>query len=122
MEVEIIGVFIPIVTIIAAVIMIINLRKFENQERMSMIEKGMNPKEISELRKTRSNTSWPLRFALLLMGVGVGLLIGYFLDSSFYMEEVAYFSMIFIFGGLGLGISYIIEEKKLREEEERSQR
>jgi hypothetical protein len=28
------------------------------------------------------------------------------------MEEVAYFSMVFLFGGAGLGISYMIEEKK----------
>jgi hypothetical protein len=28
------------------------------------------------------------------------------------MGDVAYFSMIFIFGGLGLGLAYLIEEKK----------
>jgi hypothetical protein len=32
------------------------------------------------------------------------------------MEEVAYFSMLFICGGLGLGASYLIEEKKMKEE------
>ena len=120
MEVEIIGVFIPIIAIVAGVIMIIYLRKFENQERMGMIEKGIHPGEIKEFTRPKRNTSGPLRFSLLLMGVGVGLLIGYFLDSAFYMEEVAYFSMIFIFGGMGLGISYIIEEKKLKEEVDRS--
>jgi hypothetical protein len=46
------------------------------------------------------------------MGAGTGLLFGYFLDRSWDMEEVAYFSMLFIFGGLGLGIAYIIEERK----------
>ena len=40
----------------------------------------------------------------------------YFLDSAFRMEEVAYFSMIFIFGGGGLGLAYIIEEKKAKKE------
>jgi len=33
---------------------------------------------------------------------------------TFDLEEVAYFSMIFIFGGLGLGLAYLIEEKKAR--------
>ncbi|MCG8390958.1 MAG: hypothetical protein MJA30_35745 [Cytophagales bacterium] len=120
MDVEIIAVFIPIIAIVAGVIMIIYLRKFENEERMGMIEKGIHPGEIKEFARPKRNTNGPLRFSLLLMGVGVGLLIGYFLDSAFYMEEVAYFSMIFIFGGMGLGISYIIEEKKLKEEVERS--
>lgn len=112
MEVEIIGVFIPIVAIIGGIIMIIFLRKYENEERMNMIEKGMNPGEI---KKTR-NTSGPLRFACLLMGVGVGLLMGYVLESNTRMAEAAYFSMIFLFGGIGLGIAYIIEERKLKQE------
>jgi H+/Cl- antiporter ClcA len=108
MDVAVIGVFIPIVAIIAISVLIIYLRKYENEERMSMIEKGINPLEMTKVR----NTSIPLRFALLAIGIGCGLLIGYFLDRAFRMEEVAYFSMIFIFGGLGLGISYMIEEKK----------
>jgi hypothetical protein len=28
------------------------------------------------------------------------------------MDETGYFSMLFIFGGLGLGISYFMEEKR----------
>lgn len=108
MEVEIIGVFIPIIAIIGIVVAIIYLRRYENEERLSMIEKGMNPGDIKRTR----NTSFPLRFSLLLIGVGVGLFIGYFLDANTRMEEVAYFSMLFIFGGLGLGVAYIIEEKK----------
>ena len=113
MHTEAIAIFIPIITIISVVIMIIYLRRFENQEKMSMIDKGMNPGEIKKSR----NTSLPLRFALLCIGVGLGLLVGYFLDATTRMDEVAYFSMIFVFGGLGLGLSYIIEEKKIKEEQ-----
>lgn len=116
MDVAVIGVFIPIVSIISIVIMIVYLRKFENEERMAMIEKGVDP-ALFNLKKQRS-TSLPLRFSLLLIGVGLGLFIGYFLDSLFGMEEVAYFSMLFICGGIGLGLAYIIEEKKLKEERE----
>ncbi len=110
MEPEIIGVFIPIVLIVAIAYAVINLRKLENQERMSMIDKGINPSDMTIKRP--HNTSWSLRFGLLLIGAGLGLLFGYFLDYAFDMEEVAYFSMLFIFGGAGLGISYLIEEKK----------
>ena len=109
MDIEVIAVFIPIIAIISIVFMVIYLRKYSNEERMSMIEKGVNPNEFI----TPTNTSWSLRFALLLTGFGTGLLVGYFLDSMTRMEEVAYFSMIFIFGGIGLGVSYFIEEKKL---------
>lgn len=111
MAVESIAIFIPIISVIGLFIMIVYLRKFQNQERMAMIEKGVSPELFS---KNEVNTSITLRFSLLLMGIGLGILIGYFLDRSFDMEEVGYFSMLFIFGGLGLGSSYLIEEKKLR--------
>ena len=102
-----------IVFSVGALIMTVYLRKYTNEERMSMIEKGMSPGDI----KKSYNTSLPLRFSLLMIGVGFGLLIGYFLDRAFYMDEVAYFAMIFICGGAGLGAAYIIEEKKAKEGE-----
>jgi ABC-type Fe3+ transport system permease subunit len=114
MDVAALGVMVPIILFICAAVVWIYVRKFENQERMSMIEKGMDPKSF-RLNSTR-DTSGALRASLLLIGAGIGLLMGYFLDSTFDMEEVAYFSMLFIFGGLGLGASYIIEEKKIKEE------
>ena len=114
MDVAALGVMVPIVLFICAAVVWIYLRKFENMERMSMIEKGMDPKSF-RLNRIH-DTSIALRASLLLIGAGVGLLMGYFLDSTFYMEEVAYFSMLFIFGGLGLGASYLIEEKKIKEE------
>jgi hypothetical protein len=66
------------------------------------------------------NTSWALRGSLLLIGAGVGLLLGNMLDRMLDIDEpVAYFSMLFIFGGLGLGGSYLIEEKKLKAAEKK---
>lgn len=108
MRIEIIAMFVPIVSVISIAIMVVFLRKFQNEERMSMIDKGQNPFD----QKRVSNTSFPLRSALLLIGVGLGLFLGYFLDENTRMEEVAYFSMLLICGGIGLGISYLIEEKK----------
>ena len=114
MDVAVIGVFIPIIGTIGIIIMIIYLRRFENDERMAMIEKGVDP-ALFNLKKQRS-TSLPLRFSLLMIGVGIGLFIGYFLDVHYGMDEVAYFSMLFVWGGVGLGLAYIIEEKKIKEE------
>lgn len=114
MGVEYIGVFIPIIAIAGLFIMIVYLRRYENAERMAMIEKGVGPELFSTRRKR--NTSIALHTSLLFIGAGIGLLIAYFLDRAFYMEEVAYFSMLLIFGGLGLGAAYVIEEKKAKQE------
>ncbi len=114
MEEGIFGILMVIVITLGAFIMVIYLRKFENIERMSMIEKGASP-ELFHSRRQR-NTSLPLRVSLLFIGAGLGLLMGYFLDQQFRMEEVAYFSMLFIFGGLGLGAAYLIEEKKVNQD------
>lgn len=93
---------------------IVQLRKYANIEYMAMIEKGVDPQYFNVRRPL--NTSWALRVSLLLIGGGVGLLLGDFLDRNYHMEEIAYFSMLFICGGIGLGASYLIEEKKLKSE------
>ena len=104
------GIMLPIIISLGAFVMIVYIRKFANLERMAIIEKGLNP----DLFKTEKSTSGTLRASLLLIGVGIGFLIGYWLDRTFDMEEVGYFSMLFIMGGLGLGLAYFIEEKKVK--------
>jgi hypothetical protein len=111
MEESIMGIIWFMLFTIGTLIMIVYLRKYTNIERMALIEKGESPFN----HKPQSNTSIPLRFSLLLIGFGLGLLIGYFLDALFGMDDVAYFSMIFICGGGGLGLAYIIEGKKAKE-------
>ena len=106
--VPVLGVLLPIIITLGAFVMIGYLRKFENTERLLIIEKGLAP---DMFKKERSFTS-VLRWSLLLIGVGTGFLMGYWLDSAFNMEETGYFSMLFIFGGLGLGIAYFVEEAK----------
>ncbi|HCW06572.1 MAG TPA: hypothetical protein DGG95_04310 [Cytophagales bacterium] len=106
----IIGTLVPIVFLIGLFITIVYVRKFENLERMNIIDKGLDP----HIFKKESSTAPTLRLALLLIGSGIGLFIAYFLDYSWNTEEVGYFSMIFIFGGIGLGLAYIIEERKLK--------
>jgi hypothetical protein len=112
----IMGIIMVIIAIVGAFVMVVYLRRYTNIERMAMIEKGVDP-QFFETKKRPVNTSWSLRFALLLIGAGVGLLLGSLLDQAYYMEEVAYFSMLFICGGLGLAASYVIEERKLKAEE-----
>lgn len=95
--------------------MIVYLRKYENAERMAMIERGVDPTLFT--KKKQGVNPGTLRAATLFIGAGIGLLVAYFLDRQFGMAEVAYFSMIFIFGGLGLGAAYVIESRKFKEEQ-----
>ncbi len=108
--VPVLGVLLPIIITLGAFIMVVYLRKFENIERMSMIEKGVSP-ELFRRPRTAGNFG-TLRASFLLIGVGIGFLMGYWLDNAYDMEETGYFSMLFIFGGLGLGLSYFVEERK----------
>lgn len=104
------GVLLPMVISIGAFVMIVYIRKFENMERMAIIERGLDPKMF---RRDRSLSPSPvLRWALLLIGAGLGLFMGYFLDEMFRMEVAGYFGSLMIFGGIGLVMAYSIEEKK----------
>ena len=109
-EVALVSLLIPILTSIGFFITVIYIRKFQNLERMAIIEKGLDP----ALFNKESSSAPTLRWALLLIGSGLGLFIGYFLNYSWNTREVGYFSMVFIFGGIGLGLAYLIEEKKTK--------
>jgi len=115
---EIIAVMIPIISTIGLFTMIIFLRYYSNIERMAMIERGMNPSLNKPAR--RINPSTTLRFALLSIGAGLGILFGNTLANSTNMnEEVAFFSMILIFGGIGLLASYMVELRMAKQEDQK---
>ncbi len=101
-------VLIPLTLFISVAITIIFMRKFLNEERLAAIEKGADPNVF----KFRSPNTLALKIGLLFIGVGMGILFGNILESNFNLEEeVAYFSMIFIFGGAGLLISHKLDKK-----------
>ncbi len=81
-----------------------------NRERMSMIDKGVDP-SIFTAKRNYSNMT--LKFGMLLVGVALGILVGSLIDEYTTLpEEVGYFSMIFLFGGLALIANSIMENKK----------
>lgn len=108
------GLIIPIVLFISAAIVTIYIRKYINDERMAMIDKGINIGEFKGKDRSQLPNFVTLRFALLLIGIGGGILMGGLFESAnlFAEEEVGYFSSIFILGGVGLIISYLIEQRK----------
>jgi len=86
-----------------------------NRERMALIEKGADA-SIFFTKKERSTKSiWKifvLNIALLLMGIGVGIVMGAFLGENTNMElEVMMPGSIFFFAGAGLVTGYFITRK-----------
>jgi hypothetical protein len=105
--VPIVALLIPIIGTIAIFTMIVFLRKYENDEKMAMIAKGITPPQKASFNV---NPSHSLRWGFVLVGFGIGLLMGSLLESVTNMDgETAHFSMIFIFGGLGLLASYFYQ-------------
>jgi len=82
-----------------------------NKERLALIEKGI---DASIFNKGEKTTGYPaLKIGMLFAGAGIGILAGYFLSNAGMLEVAAYFSMILLFGGLGL-VTYYLIEKKIR--------
>ncbi len=81
-----------------------------NKERLSLIEKGADASLFATKKNHRSNLT--LKFGMLAVGIGVGILIASILETyTILNEEVAYPSMIFLFGGLFLVANAMIEKK-----------
>lgn len=79
------------------------------RERMAFLEKGV---DISKMEINKQTSATSLKYGLLLIGIAVGLLLGDVLScTTDLQEEVAYFSMVFIFGGLALVIFHFIDKK-----------
>jgi len=107
-------ILIPIIAIIGGLTMVIFLRYYENVERMTMIEKGLNPHENKRRRRISPDNT--LRFGLLILGAGLGLLIGSFPFAESFGEGIRA-SLVMIFGGAGLLLSYVIQMKKEKKDE-----
>jgi hypothetical protein len=123
------GVLWLILSSLALFAMIFGLRYMSNKEKMAMIEKGMDP-QMKPLRP-RPAPFRNLKWGLLLVGAGLGLLVAYLLDNSLLYRighdhddynganVTIYFALIAIGGGLGLIASYRIEKKELLDKEEK---
>jgi ABC-type uncharacterized transport system permease subunit len=107
-------ILIPIVLFISTAIVLVVIRKFTNDERLALIEKGGDANIF-----TKKGNSYPaLRYGLLLIGGGVGILVGNIVAQAQIMdEEAAMFSFILICGGAGLFASYYLERRAAANDE-----
>ncbi|HAL57119.1 MAG TPA: hypothetical protein DCP63_11770 [Bacteroidetes bacterium] len=88
-----------------------------HKERMAMIEKGVSPAEFkgTPLREMlRANPLSSLKWGLLTMFVGIGLMVGTFLERSLYWHDSVYPACMLIFGGLALILFYWIASRKFK--------
>lgn len=112
---DIAGVLVPIVffaMIFGIVYLVFSSR---NRERMALIERGADP-TLFESRKN-GVVGGVMKIGLFFMGVGVGIVVAYFLISIGMKEEAAYPAMIFLFGGLALILSYVWQRKNQKEDQ-----
>jgi predicted MFS family arabinose efflux permease len=77
-----------------------------NKERLALIEKGGSP----DLFKINSGFR-SLKLGLFLVGVAIGIIAGYYLKEGGMDETPAFFSMIFLFGGIALVVTHFLEKK-----------
>ena len=98
-----------IVTVIFAAVYGVAKLLIRRKERLMMIEKGNQMPEI----KNDDFTFPTLKFGIFFIGIGLGVLSANILIVTTKLEmEVAYFSMVFLFGGISLIIAHLLERKK----------
>ena len=105
-------VLLSILVPIAGMAMIFGIVYLYKRENLAMIEKGMNPKEWKNRPAPYRNLKW----GLLLMGAGAGLMLAYFITQYVlhdYENPALWFALIGIGGGVGLFMSYKIEKKEV---------
>ncbi len=91
----------------------------KRKERMAIIEKGIDAPDFKSKPKP---SVFALKLGLLFIGVAVGLFLGSLLvEMTTIHDESAYFSMVFLFGGIGLVVSHFLEKKELQEMKELNQ-
>lgn len=113
------GILVPISIFLGTFAMVFGIRYLSNKEKMAMIERGINP----GIGKSAPKPYLSLKFGLLLVGLGIGLLVALFTVRSIFGPNMThneegqavavYFGCLGIFGGLGLITSFLIEKKAI---------
>ncbi|MFZ4741314.1 MAG: hypothetical protein HXX18_05555 [Bacteroidetes bacterium] len=100
-------IFVPI-SIFAMVFGIVYLG-IRKKERMELIRRGLDG-DYFDKNKT-PNKALNLKYGLLSISIGAGILIARALEYYGCMHEEGYFAMIFLLGGISLVVYYFLEKK-----------
>jgi len=109
------GIIIPL-SLFAMIFGIVYLNK---REKLAMIERNMDPRSYKPQSAPYQNLKW----GLLLIGSGIGLFLAYVLNRGIFNsfdDDVffLYVSLIAVFGGAGLFLSYRIEKREVLDKED----
>lgn len=102
-------------------------RTASHKERMALIENGLDasifekPKRKRREKKPRPSGYGALKFGMLAVGLGLGLVTGAILNVVIDAEPLPHFAMMLICGGGALIAYYNIIAKREREERERKE-
>ena len=81
-----------------------------NKERLALIEKCADP-ELFKSKADENSGNRTFKTGLFFIGIALGILTGYFVAEGGMQETPAYFSMIFLFGGIALVVSHLLQKK-----------
>jgi len=98
-------------------------RSASHKERMALIENGLDASVFEKRKKVKVKKPKPngygaLKFGMLAVGLGLGLVSGSILNIFIRAEPLPHFAMMLICGGGALIAYYNIVAKREREERE----
>ncbi len=103
------AVIVPVFSIVCGVIMIIALRRYQNIERLNMIERGMNPADLKSVWR-KQDPYRHIRRACVAIGIGLGLIISTFISINGLDDRHdypgIYIGFVCLCGGIGLLVGY----------------
>jgi hypothetical protein len=83
------------------------------KEHLMLIQAGLDPATFEKNAKPTLTTA---KLGMLLVAVGMGILLANIVVKFNWMDrDAAYFSLVFIFGGASLLVSYFMERKQINE-------
>ena len=103
---------IPITLFVSILLALFFFLKFRNSERLALIESGV---DSGIFKRKPFYFPW-LKFGLLLAGIGLGILIGSFLQAILPMvEDTGIVFSMFLFGGLAMVIAAKVDKPQTEE-------
>ena len=106
---------IPIVFFLSIVAVWGGIVLTRHKERMTIIDKGLNPADLKALYERSSRAANPLsslKWGILLICVGLAVLIGIWLRDQFFLNDGVIPGLMAVLGGAGLVFFYFIASRK----------
>ena len=106
---EVIGLVAVIGTFTSVIVIAYLFFSSRHKVRMALIQHG---KEASIFKENRESSS-ALKYGMLMAGLGLGILMGTFIESILNTDSpIPHFSMMLILGGAGLVFYYLVKNRR----------